>query len=109
MPEARSPTVDAQFPCMGLEAANPEAGLFPPALLVLMKYYRTGLKIPQSGIYKVTHSRHRLPHEVTLLAGEAFPRCSRCGDNVQFQIVAPAGDLDKSEFRVVVYELPAAA
>ncbi|MCI0352458.1 MAG: YjzC family protein [Acidobacteriales bacterium] len=74
-----------------------------------MKYYRTGLKIPQSGIYKVTHSRHRLPHEVTLIAGELFPRCAACGDAVQFQLLAPAVDLDKSEFRVVVYELPEAA
>ena len=74
-----------------------------------MKYYRTGLKIPQSGIYKVTHSRHRLPHEVTLLAGEVFPRCSSCGDNVQFQLMAAANDPHKSEFRVVVYELPDAA
>ena len=74
-----------------------------------MKYYRTGLPIPQSGIYKVTHSRHRLPHEVTLLAGELFPRCSSCGDNVQFQLTNAAGDVEKSKFRVVVYELPNAA
>lgn len=74
-----------------------------------MKYYRTGLKIPQSGIYKVTHSRHRLPHEVTLLEGETFPRCTNCGSNVQFRLVTPADDLKKSEFRVVVYELPEAA
>jgi hypothetical protein len=76
-----------------------------------MKYYRTGLSIPQSGIYKVTHSRHRLPHEVTLIAGEIFPRCSSCGNNVQFELVAVAQDLkrSKSEFRVVVYELPEAA
>ena len=74
-----------------------------------MKYYRTGLKIPQSGIYKVTHSRHRLPHEVTLLEGEIFPRCAHCGDKVQFQLIAAAQGLDRSEFRVVVYELPEAA
>lgn len=74
-----------------------------------MKYYRTGLIIPQSGIYKVTHSRHRLPHEVTLLAGEVFPRCSSCGDKVQFQLITAANEPERSKFRVVVYELPEAA
>ena len=74
-----------------------------------MKYYRTGLTISQSGIYKVTHSRHRLPHEVTLLAGELFPRCSSCGDKVQFELITAANDLEKSKFRVVLYELPDAA
>lgn len=74
-----------------------------------MHFFRTGLKIPVSGIYKVTHSRHRLPHEVTLLKGETFPRCGKCGHNVQFALIQPAEDLDRNKFRVVLYELPEAA
>jgi hypothetical protein len=74
-----------------------------------MKCYRTGLKIPQSGIYKVTHSPHRLPHEVTLLEGETFPRCTNCGNNVQFQLIRAVDGLENSKFHVVVYELPEAA
>lgn len=73
-----------------------------------MRFYRTGLKIPKSGIYKVTHSRHRLPHEVTLIAGETFPRCSNCGSNVQFELIRPA-ELDRDKSHIVVYELPEAA
>src|SRR5262245_33775816 len=71
-----------------------------------MRYYRSGLKIPRSGIYEVIHSRHRLPHEVTLLAGGTFPRCGKCGNNVQFGLIRAADDLDNSEVRVVLCELP---
>jgi hypothetical protein len=74
-----------------------------------MKYFRTGLKIPRSGIYKVTHSAHRLPHEVTLLQGQIFPRCESCASNVQFELINAAQEIEKDEFRVVLYELPAAA
>jgi hypothetical protein len=69
--------------------------------------YRTGQKIPQSGIYKVIHSEHRLPHDVTLISGEVFPRCASCGNHVQFELVQAAAAVGASGFRVVVYELPA--
>src|ERR671923_576451 len=71
--------------------------------------YRTGLKIRQTGIYTVFHAEHRLPHEVTLLKGEIFPRCSQCGTSVEFELVKAAPDINGSGgFRVVLYELPAA-
>jgi hypothetical protein len=38
---------------------------------------RTGVAVPESGIYRVSHSQHRLPHEVTLLKDQQFPRL--CG------------------------------
>jgi hypothetical protein len=69
--------------------------------------FRTGEMVPKSGIYRVTHLRHRLPHEVTLLAGQNFPRCSRCKSAVQFQAVRYARAVNSDPtFRIVIYELP---
>jgi hypothetical protein len=68
--------------------------------------YKTGHRIPQSGIYRVLHSEHRLPHDVTLLTGEDFPRCAQCGNDVQFELVRAAPDIKNRDFHVVVYELP---
>lgn len=71
------------------------------------KTFSTGEAVPHSGIYQVIHEGHRLPHEVTLIAGEIFPRCSNCKDAVQFQAIRQAtlAQADKS-FKIVVYELP---
>ncbi len=68
--------------------------------------YQTGQKVPESGIYKVMHAEHRLPHEVTLLKGAEFPRCSKCKGSVRFSTVAVAPRLDSIRERVTVYELP---
>ena len=69
--------------------------------------FRTGDRIPRSGIYRVFHFQHRLPHEVTLLRGEIFPRCSKCQDKVEFQVVRlVAADVGKRD-RIVLHELPA--
>lgn len=69
--------------------------------------FNTGETVPETGIYRVTHSGHRLPHEVTLLANQVFPRCSKCQNAVQFEAVRHASliEADKS-FKVVIYELP---
>lgn len=69
--------------------------------------YRTGQNIPESGIYRVTHDEHRLPHEVTLLKGAQFPRCSKCRHAVRFTAVSLAPRLDSLRERVTLYELPA--
>lgn len=71
--------------------------------------FRTGEKISQSGIYRVIHRKHRLPHEVTLLRDQHFPRCARCQDNVKFQLVRGAQIFEvEHEFstRICLYELP---
>jgi hypothetical protein len=68
--------------------------------------FRTGAKVPESGIYRVMHSQHRLPHEVTLLRGAEFPRCSKCKEAVTFEVVSLAPRLDRIRERVTVYELP---
>ena len=68
--------------------------------------YRTGLAIPSSGIYLVRHKQHRLPHEVTLLKGEKFPRCAKCQDAVQFELLIGVADPKLSPFRVVLNQIP---
>ena len=68
--------------------------------------YNTGWRIPRSGIYRVLHSEHRLPHDVTLLDGEYFPRCAQCGNDVQFELLRAAPGIKDGDFHVVVYELP---
>ena len=65
--------------------------------------------MPQSGIYRVRHRKHRLPHEVTLLRDNTFPRCDRCKDAVVFELLQAAkNETDMTEFstRIYLYELP---
>lgn len=67
----------------------------------------TDAPIPHTGIYRVIHAEHRLPHEVILFKEEKFPRCSKCQDRVRFELVYPAEEIyADSSFRVVVHELP---
>jgi hypothetical protein len=70
-------------------------------------YFRAGESIPLTGIYRAFHSNHRVSHDVTLLAGEAFPVCAQCGSNVHFELLHEAQqaavDLD---FRIRLYQLP---
>lgn len=71
--------------------------------------FRTEERIAQSGIYQVIHKKHRLPHEVTLLRDEQFPRCAKCQDAVKFRLVRginpDAIELEHSP-RISLYELP---
>ena len=67
------------------------------------KSFKTGQVVPQSGIYRVVHSEHRLPHEVTLLRADSFPPCSKCGVNVKFKLLR---GVTVDSFRVVLNSLP---
>jgi hypothetical protein len=61
--------------------------------------------VPTTGIYKVVHAEHRLPHEVILIGGDSFPRCSKCDVLVRFELLRAA----RAEFQyhpVHLYELP---
>lgn len=74
------------------------------------RIYRTGELIPASGIYRVVHLEHRLPHEVTLLKDEQFPRCAKCASAVTFELLQ-AAQMERDVFRhnsvrICVYELP---
>ena len=69
--------------------------------------FSVGQHIPKSGVYEVRHAGHRNAHEVTLLAGELFPRCNVCGADVSFSLLESAPALDaQSGFRVKLYEIP---
>jgi hypothetical protein len=68
--------------------------------------FHTGQKVPESGIYRVTHAEHRLPHEVTLLKDAQFPRCSKCRNAVRFKAISLAPRLDTLRERITVHELP---
>lgn len=49
--------------------------------------FKSGDTIPESGLYKVLHAQHRLPHQVTLVEGQMFPPCAKCRDEVRFELV----------------------
>jgi hypothetical protein len=70
--------------------------------------FRTGERITQSGIYRVSHRKHRLPHEVTLLINQSFPRCAKCGDAVKFQLVrgVKLQPIENGAAHICLYELP---
>jgi hypothetical protein len=71
--------------------------------------FKTGTIIPASGVYSVCHSAHRLPHEVTLLKGEIFPKCQKCGDAVTFEqvrMLTYQTAAKNSSWRITLYELP---
>jgi len=67
------------------------------------KTFKTGQSVPQSGIYRVTHSDHRLPHEVTLLRAQEFPPCSKCGVKVKFKLLR---GVTVDSFKIVLNSLP---
>ena len=43
-----------------------------------------GQIVPQTGLYRVFHYRHRLPHDAVIRQGELFPTCDKCGQRVMF-------------------------
>jgi hypothetical protein len=67
---------------------------------------KTGQIVPESGVYRVHHAEHRLAHEVTLLAGQQFPRCAKCADAVEFEPIELAPLLTGRSGQIVLYELP---
>jgi len=67
--------------------------------------YKTGAAIPDSGIYRVIHSAHRLPHEVTLLQDETFPKCQKCAEAVTFELVRTV-TVTRFSWQATLYEVP---
>lgn len=72
--------------------------------------FKTGGIIPDSGIYQVNHSAHRLPHEITLIRSEKFPKCQKCAEAVTFKLLRSVKETSRDEsavlFNVALYELP---
>lgn len=48
--------------------------------------FRPGELVPVAGVYVVLHNGHRAEHAVTMLAGDQFPPCSVCRDEVRFRL-----------------------
>jgi hypothetical protein len=69
--------------------------------------YKSSEMIPESGVYRVIHAQHRLPHEVTLIAGQVFPPCAKCREEVRFQLVRELPELARERRgHVSLYSLP---
>lgn len=51
-----------------------------------MVVLKPGEKAPDSGVYQSTHFRHRAAHLVTVMKGETFPACRRCGQQVRYRL-----------------------
>lgn len=80
-----------------------------PEKMVKRPRFHTEEVVRQSGIYKVRHKKHRLPHEVTLLREQYFPRCAQCSTEVIFELVRAVMDESESvtlSSRIHLYELP---
>ena len=59
-----------------------------------------GTAAPRSGLYRVYHYAHRMPHTVIILEGDLLPPCNQCGPRVQFAPMAPAEPIAKdSDFK----------
>jgi hypothetical protein len=77
-----------------------------PSGMAKQPTFRTGDPIPQTGIYRVIHKLHRLPHEVTLLRNQDFPRCAKCKDAVKFELARAVSErMNHQDFRIYLYEL----
>lgn|SRR6185312_4937652 len=70
--------------------------------------FKTGEAILESGLYRVHHRAHHLPHEVGLYQGQLFPRCERCHRFVSFELLraAPAANERPEYSRIHLFELP---
>lgn len=69
--------------------------------------YKSADTIPESGIYRVVHTQHRLPHEVTLIGGQTFPPCGQCHEDVRFELVRELPELARERRgHVSLYSLP---
>lgn len=93
-----------------MAAKGPRLVLLKPAPEKTVKRptFHTDEMVPQSGIYKVRHKKHRLPHDVSLLRDQYFPRCAQCDGAVIFELVrAVMDEAESGTSQIHLYELPA--
>jgi hypothetical protein len=73
----------------------------------MAQLYKSSDTIPESGVYRVLHAEHRLPHEVTLIAGQTFPPCVKCHAEVRFELMRELPALSRERRgNVSLYSLP---
>lgn len=95
--------------CMGAKVSSLSLVKSISRKMVRRPALRTNEIVPQSGIYRVRHKKHRLPHEVTLLEDQRFPRCAKCHNAVKFEMVRGVTFTQESlrQFpQIRLYELP---
>ena len=89
-------------------AANSRRLMVQECALPMAQLFKSSSIIPESGIYRVIHAQHRLPHEVTLIGGQTFPPCGKCHEEVRFELVRDLPDLERERRgHVSLYSLPA--
>ena len=66
--------------------------------------YLPGQEIPESGTYNVEHVQHLGPTEITLIRGQKFPVCEKCGYGVVFYLRQRAKPTD--EHPIVLHRIP---
>jgi hypothetical protein len=96
---------------MGLSTVSRKNVVQPSSTTVELRFdltavFHTGQDVPESGVYRVTHWGHRLPHEVTLLGNEQFPHCAKCADMVVFELLALTSSVREKHSGIILYELP---
>lgn len=70
-------------------------------------YFRVYEEVPYNGVYRVFHSGHRVSHDVILKAGEVFPRCNKCGEDVHFELIQPVSGIRTGfDNNIRLYEIP---
>lgn len=57
------------------------------------KSFEPGDVAVATGMYRVFHQQHRLPHQVAVVRGDRFPRCAQCTDAVRFELFYAASFL----------------
>jgi hypothetical protein len=73
-----------------------EVPLIPPSVFDKSRL-RPGSVVVTSGIYRVHHYRHRMPHIVFIEAGTTLPPCKRCGEAVEFAPLIAAEAIEGDE------------
>ena len=96
---------------MGLSIMSRKNVLKPSSTSMELRFelaavFHTGQDVPESGVYRVTHEDHRLPHEVTLLRNAQFPHCAKRADMVVFEPLALTSSLREKHSGMILYELP---
>ena len=79
-----------------------------PAARRCKRKFRVGEAIHISGLYQVFHSIDGVSHEATLLRDEVFPPCTKCGDNVDFELLKELSGIDDLDynFRIRLFQIP---
>jgi hypothetical protein len=90
------------------EQASETARISDPHARILdmpeLRHLSASALAPVSGVYRVYHKDHRLPHSVYLAADEPLPACRVCGLAVEYGLLMtaprPENDLDLGNVRM---------